>query len=103
MYTHSMLLACDSEQAGAVVLGYTQVSWDNESGDEAQPWASNKQWRGLTENEKAAAALLGYTETTWDNVSGNEAQPASGDKSWAELTACGEYPTIPELLPPHGC
>ena len=96
-----MLLACDSEQAGAVVLGYTQVSWDNESGNEPQPLSSNKAWAGLTNNEKTAAGLLGYTETTWDNVSGNEPQPASTDKSWVELTPCGESISIPRPLRGH--
>ena len=83
------MTACNSEQAAAVVLGYNQVSWDNESGREKQPWAYEKPWIALREDEKAAAALLGYTETIWDNKSGLEAQPASGDKKWAELTACG--------------
>ena len=82
-----------------MVLGYTQVSWDNLSGQERQPWSSNKVWAELTDNEKAAAALLGYLPPTWDNASGNEAQPASANKDWAELTACGEYIRIPQPLP----
>ena len=70
------------------MLGYTQVSWDNLSGEEQQPWSSIKSWASLTANEKAAAAVLGYTATTWDNDSGSEPQPASAFKSWAELTSC---------------
>ena len=37
------------------MLGYTQVSWDNLSGQEQQPWSSIKSWASLTDNEKAAA------------------------------------------------
>ena len=89
--THSHILtACNSEQAGAAVLGYTKVSWDNLSGKEKQPWSSFKSWFELSLNEKAAAGLLGYTETTWDNEWGSGPQPASVDKSWAELTACAK-------------
>ena len=72
------------------MLGYTQVSWDNLSGKEQQPWSSIKYWASLTDNEKAAAAVLGYTATTWANDSGSEAQPASGDKAWAQLTSCSD-------------
>ena len=72
------------------MLGYTEVSWDNLSGEEVQPWSSLKSWAVLTENEKAAAVLLGYTEKSWDNDSGSEAQPASYNKFWSELTVCGE-------------
>ena len=72
------------------MLGYEQVTWDNLSGEEQQPWSSIKSWASLTDNEKAAAVVLGYTATTWDNKSGSEANPASAAKHWAELTACGE-------------
>ena len=70
------------------MLGYTQVSWDNLSGKERQPWSSLKAWYELSLNEQAAAGLLGYSQTIWDNNSGSEPQPASAVKSWAELTAC---------------
>ena len=70
------------------MLGYDQVSWDNLSGEEQQPWSSIKYWAALTANEKAAGTALGYTATTWDNASGSEPQPASAVKGWAELTAC---------------
>ena len=72
------------------MLGYTQASWDNDSGQEPQPFSSYKFWASLSDNEKAAAVLLGYTEKSWDNKSGLEAQPASGAKKWVELTVSGE-------------
>ena len=94
MYHHIRTLtvpsACESEHAGAVTLGYTKLSWDDESGQERKPLASFKSWAQLTANEKAGAALLGYTQSSWDNVSGSETQPASADKSWDELLSCGE-------------
>ena len=82
--------ACESENVGAVTLGYTKLSWDNESGQERKPLASFKSWAQLTANEKAGALLLGYTQSTWDDVSGSETPPASTDKSWDELTVCDE-------------
>ena len=72
------------------MLGYTQASWDNLSGQEQQPWSSIKSWASLTDIEKEGAAVLGYTDITWDNDSGSEAQPASANKGWAELSACGD-------------
>ena len=72
------------------MLGYTQASWDNLSGQEQQPWSSIKSWASLTDIEKEGAAVLGYTDITWDNVSGSEAQPASANKGWAELSVCGD-------------
>ena len=85
---------CNSEQAAAEALGYTQVSWDNLSGKEKQPSSIDKHWSELTDKEKAAAVVLGYSATSWDDESGSEPQPASADKHWAELTACGEDPTL---------
>ena len=73
-----------------MTLGYTKLSWDDESGQERKPLTSFKSWAQLTANEKAGAALLGYTQSSWDNVSGSETQPASADKSWDELLSCGE-------------
>ena len=80
--------ACIGEKAAAVVLGFTQVSWDNLSGKEQQPSSSSKSWAALTEAETAAAVLLGYSQTTWENDSGSEPRPASTSKSWSELTTC---------------
>ena len=77
------------------MLGYTQVSWDNESGEEKQPASADKYWANLTDSEKAAARVLGYTEKAWDDESGSEAQPASAIKHWDELTSCGEYAVFP--------
>ena len=70
-------------------MGYTQVSWDNDSGQERQPISATKSWAALTNDEKQAAVLLGYTQQSWDNESGLEQQPHSSFKSWRELTACG--------------
>ena len=84
------LSGCNSEQAAAGVLGYTQVSWDDLSGEEKQPVSSDKYWTGLTQHQQAAAIVLGYTKTTWDNMSGSEPQPASADKGWSGLTSCGK-------------
>ena len=49
-----------SGQQAAVLLGYTQVSWDNASGKEAQPASASKKWGDLTAQEKSAATVLGY-------------------------------------------
>ena len=57
---------CNSEQVAAGILGYTQVSWDNESGKEQQPSSAKKRWTQLTFQERAAAAVLGYTGSMWD-------------------------------------
>ena len=73
-----------------MTLGYTKLSWDDESGQERQPLTKFKSWAQLTANEKAGAVLLGYTQSSWDNVSGSETQPASADKHWDELLLCGE-------------
>ena len=70
-----------------MVLGYTQVSWDNESGLEPKPASDDKDWNELTDNERAAAVVLGYTEMSWDT---GAPQPASDDKDWSQLTVCGE-------------
>ena len=84
------LSGCNSEQAAAGVLGFTQVSWDDVSGEEKQPVSSDKYWKSLTQHQQAAAIVLGYTKAIWDNMSGSEPQPASAYKGWSELTSCGE-------------
>ena len=81
-------------------LGFTQVSWDNLSGQELQPWSSIKSWSQLTGEEKKAAEVLGYNQKAWDNDSGSEPQPASGDKSWAEMTSCTNGQNVFILHPP---
>ena len=72
------------------MLGFTQLSWDNLSGKETQPWSWSKYWIEMSVNEQAAIVLLGYTQRTWDNDSGLEPQPDSYLKSWSELTKCGD-------------
>ena len=89
---------CGSEQDAMRVLGYTQASWDNLSGEEQQPWSSIKYWSSLTPNEKEAAVVLGYTEMTWHYVFSMgrhilgkaPLEPLSAIKYWDELTPCGE-------------
>ena len=78
---------CGSEQDSASKLGYTQVSWDNESGKEPQPASTNKSWNQLTDLERMGAERLGYTRDMWDNGNG---EPGAAKKSWSELTACGK-------------
>ena len=86
----AFLSACDSERAAGVALGYTQVSWDNLSGKEEQPWSSIKHWAALSDTEQKAAGLLGYTQFIWDNESKQEPRPPAAFKHWAELSKCGE-------------
>ena len=77
----------------ARTLGYTQASWDNESGNEPQPAANDKGWSEFSDKERAAATVLGYTEFTWDNSP--PAMPSSEEKSFADLTTtCGENVTV---------
>ena len=84
----------NSEQVAAEVLGYTQASWENLSGNEPQPASLLKSWSELTHSERVAAVLLGYTRKIWDNESGSEPQPASAYKSWAELRSTTTTKTI---------
>ena len=72
------------------VLGYTEVSWNNFSGEELQPWSYIKSWVHLSENEKQAAVFLGYTEKSWDDYSGSEPKPPVHNTGWADLTVCGK-------------
>ena len=71
-----------------MVLGWNQVWWDNESGQEPMPPAFTRFWDVLTDKQKKAAMILGYTQRSWDNESRLEPQPRSASKSWAELTVC---------------
>ena len=80
----------NSEQVAAEVLGYTQVSWENLSGNEPQPSSHKKSWSELRHSERVAAVVLGYTGKAWDNESGSETQPASADKQWSELSPCAD-------------
>ena len=85
------------------MLGYTQVSWDNDSGEELQPWSLIKSWASLSANEKIAASFLGYSQKSWDNESGLEPQPPSVVKSWDEQSVCGKnmkppLPTVTRCL-----
>ena len=91
--THSLPLSseCNSEQAAAKELGFSQLSWDNKSGKEKQPASFDKYFKTLTHKERLAAVVLGYTGTNWDNDSGSELQPISRDMSWSKLEACGEH------------
>ena len=68
-----------SLQQAAALLGYTQASWDNASGAEAQPASASKKWADLNQTERSAAAVLGYTEQTWGTFS-------KPKMSWSALT-----------------
>ena len=87
-----LLSGCEhySEQVAAEVLGYTQVSWENLSGNEPQPSSHTKYWSELRHSERVAAVVLGYTGKVWDNESGSEPRPASVDKQWSELSPCAD-------------
>ena len=75
-------VGCLSERAAAQALGYTQASWDNLSGNEAEPASADKLWSALSKKEKEAVLVLGYSQLAWDNP-----WPAAGDKYFAQLTA----------------
>ena len=86
-------------------MGYTQITWDNESGNENEPSIVDKSWSEMTAQEKAALTVLGFTAKIWDNYSGREEPPASWEKSWTRLSVCGENLLITRLLvaPPALC
>ena len=94
---------CDSEQAAAKVLGFTRVSWDNESGNEPQPITFRKSWALMKHRERQAAKLLGYTKLSWDNDSGEEEQPPSSRKYWKSLTSCKVTTTQTTIAPMGQC
>ena len=98
--THSMTDATgwNDEQTAAKTLGYTQVTWDDASGQETEPSSVDKYWDELTTEEKSGAVDLGFTAKTWDNESGKEKQPASEYKTWAELNVCGKFVPSSQLL-----
>ena len=100
-FTRALLSACNSERDAAVLLGFTQVSWDDLSGQEPQPSSWSKYWDELSANEREAVRLLGYNQKVWDNDSGLEPQPIAFFKSWDELTKCGEGEdvSIPHVSP----
>ena len=77
---HAVTTAQLSQQQAATSLGYTQVSWDNASGKEAQPASASTKWADLTTQERLAATVLGYTEQTWRTVSVTNKTP------WSDLT-----------------
>ena len=83
MFFHNLTtrIDCVSERTAAQQLGYTQVSWDNDSGKEPQPASSSKKWADFTDVEKKAAVVLGYSQLSWDYP-----WPATADKHFAKLT-----------------
>ena len=60
MRTHLLFPPSVCEQAAARTLGYTQASWDDNSGNEVEPWSTIKSWDQLTKDEQNAAKILGY-------------------------------------------
>ena len=70
------------EQQAARTLGFTQASWDDESGKELLPWSFAKYWDQLTPDERKAAKTLGWNEINWDNYDWDHS------KFWDELRSC---------------
>ena len=77
-----------NQKQAAILLGYTQVSWDNTSGKEAQPTSASKKWTDLTTVEKSSATALGYKEQAWGTVSVTKKTPWS---ALAMLTGAGMF------------
>ena len=73
---------CVTEKQAAQQLGYTQVTWDNDSGKEPQPASSSKAWAELTDVERNAAVALGYSQLSWDYP-----WPPAADTHFAKLTS----------------
>ena len=94
----AFLAGCQNELVAAKALGYSQLSWDDKSGNETKPASDNKDWSELSHDERVAAMTLGFTGKTWDNESGKEKQPASEYKTWAELNVCGKFVPSSQLL-----
>ena len=63
------------------MLGFTEVTWDNCSGEEPQPAAVRKTWDELTDDERTAVEYLGFIKLSWDTRA-----PSSSTKTWAALT-----------------
>ena len=83
-------IECDGEKAAAEVLGFNQVTWDDESGTERLPLPARLPWISLTFIEKKAVKLLGFKKNTWDYKS-SSTLPAAFYKTWAELDECREF------------
>lgn len=97
----AILLVCKSEQAALAALGYTKLTWDNDSGFEQKPWSFIKSWSFLTNNEKDAAKILGFTKKSWEK----NRRPRIYEKKWDDMTSCsdGEDPSarnfsVPSVL-----
>ena len=71
----------DVEQEAAEAFGYSERSWDNESGEEKQPHAASTLWDKLKTKKKVALKVLGYTRASWDSQ-----KPPSYYAYWEELT-----------------
>ena len=76
----SLTSGCYSEQKAAIVLGFTEVTWDNWSGSEPQPATLDIPWENLTDDEKAAATYLGFGQRSWDTR-----EPRAAKLAWANL------------------
>ena len=86
MRTHLLFPPSACEQTAARTLGYTQASWDDESGREVQPWSAIKYWDQLATDEQTAAEILGFESTTWKRWTGASGYP----RAWADLATCSE-------------
>ena len=67
-------------------MGFTESSWDNDSGEVSQPESVAKDWAKLTEKERAAAVDLGYTALSWERTPGWKGPWPSHAHSWSKLT-----------------
>ena len=54
------------EKEAAESFGYTEASWDNKSGQEAQPNAISRPWDELTTKKRNALKALGLTRASWN-------------------------------------
>ena len=56
----------EDEKEAALAFGYTEASWDNKSGREAQPNSINRPWDELTMKKRNALKALGLTRASWN-------------------------------------
>ena len=76
-----------------IVLGYTKLTWDNDSGSEQKPWSFIKLWSSLTKTEKDAAKVLGMTKKSWEK----KRKTGIFAKKWDDMTSCSDGKDPPEL------
>ena len=82
-----------------VALGYTKLTWDNDSGFEQKPWSFIKLWSSLTKNEKDAAKVLGFTKKSWEK----KRKSRIFQKKWDDMTSCSDGEDPPRTEPQRHC